>query len=290
MVVGLERLSQTALSPDQLFQSLAVKPRTVEILVSLFADSQFLTEIMLRSPEYILRLTDQKRLARIQSVDQFSVEPSAIVSAAPSLSTGGWTLYGAISDGNCCASELVICSNLFDLPTVTAQLSNLADSLIQACLVLASEKSQTPISSFVVIAMGKLGGRELNYSSDIDLLFIAMSDAPAFGQLGARLIEGLSQVTAEGFLYRTDMRLRPWGRVGALVSSVKGYMSYLDQSARLWEKQALLKARITAGSTQTGLQFLKGITHELPRIRRSGPRQRVRYENPHGSPSSPARS
>ena len=128
---------------------------------------------------------------------------------------------------------------------------------MRVCLDIASEQSGTSLDHFAVIAMGKLGGQELNYSSDIDLLFLAESDAFAYRRLGERLIEALASVTAEGFLYRVDMRLRPWGQVGALVSSLDGYMAYLDRHARLWEKQALLKARAIAGDAAVGDEFLQ---------------------------------
>ncbi|OGO41081.1 MAG: hypothetical protein A2Z04_02515, partial [Chloroflexi bacterium RBG_16_57_9] len=97
---------------------------------------------------------------------------------------------------------------------------------------------------------------ELNYSSDIDLLFLGRSPANGYARLGQALIEALSDVTAEGFLYRVDMRLRPWGRAGALVTSVDGYMAYLYNDARMWEKQALLKARVIAGDAEVGREFL----------------------------------
>ena len=100
--------------------------------------------------------------------------------------------------------------------------------------------------------MGKLGGQELNYSSDIDLLFLCKENATAYGRLGQRLIDVLTRTTDEGFLYRVDMRLRPWGRSGALVSTLDGYLTYLQKHAGLWEKQALLKARVVAGNQKLG--------------------------------------
>ena len=75
--------------------------------------------------------------------------------------------------------------------------------------------------------------------------------------MGERLIDGLARVTTEGFLYRVDMRLRPWGKVGPLVSSPDGFISYLTKHALLWEKQALLKARVVAGSRAVGDDFLR---------------------------------
>ena len=75
-------------------------------------------------------------------------------------------------------------------------------------------------------------------------------------RIGERLIDALARATAEGFLYRVDMRLRPWGRVGPLVSTVPGFAAYLARDAQTWEKQALLKARFIAGDASAGRTFL----------------------------------
>ena len=107
-----------------------------------------------------------------------------------------------------------------------------------------------------MLALGKLGGVELNYSSDIDLLFLARQAATEYERLGRELIKILTQATGEGFLYRVDMRLRPWGRAGPSVPTLAGYRSYLEQHARLWEKQALLKARVIAGNQALGTEAL----------------------------------
>ncbi|MDP7645515.1 MAG: hypothetical protein QGG60_12585, partial [Anaerolineales bacterium] len=147
--------------------------------------------------------------------------------------------------------------DLFDLPTVVGQLSRLADSLVRACLELVSAHTGVGADGFVVIALGKLGGEELNYSSDVDLLFLADANAMRFQRLSTRLIEALGKVTEEGFLYRIDMRLRPWGSSGSLVTALPGYLKYLREHARSWEKQALLKARPIAGDLSLGERMLQ---------------------------------
>ena len=118
-------------------------------------------------------------------------------------------------------------------------------------------------SGFAVIAMGKLGGEELNYSSDIDLLFLAETNSQAHWRIGQRLIKALTTMSETGFMYRVDMRLRPWGRAGELVSSVDSHLEYLANNAQLWEKQAMLKARVIAGDRQLGKGFLKRAEHHL---------------------------
>ncbi|MCA9095669.1 MAG: glutamine synthetase adenylyltransferase, partial [Planctomycetaceae bacterium] len=146
---------------------------------------------------------------------------------------------------------------LINLRAVTVQLSLLTDAMAQACLAIAAERTDTDPEGFCVLAMGKLGGEELNYSSDIDLIFLAKEDSGRFWSLGQKLIRGLIHPTQSGFLYRVDMRLRPWGNSGPLVATVDSHLDYLRNKAMLWEKQAMLKARVIAGTFSVGQEFLK---------------------------------
>lgn len=115
--------------------------------------------------------------------------------------------------------------------------------------------------ALVVLAMGKLGGKELNFSSDIDLIFAypekgatqgarPLDNATFFTRLGQKLITTLSTMTAEGFTYRVDMRLRPFGDVGALALSFDAMEHYYQQHGRDWERYALIKARVVTHHTQ----------------------------------------
>ncbi|MFN8456072.1 MAG: glutamine synthetase adenylyltransferase [Anaerolineae bacterium] len=270
-LVNLERFVRSIAQPAHLFQQLARRPRALEILITLFAGSQFLTEILLRHPEYFEQLRYYRRLTQPKSVAQLLAEIQAALEEARQ---GGGEEVGKDASPRLLASSSLLdtlrrfqrrellrigtCDllGLADLPTITAQLSYLADSLTQSCLELAAAHTSLEADSFAVIGMGKLGGEELNYSSDIDLLFLTSGEAAAYRHLGQTLIDLLARVTGEGFLYRVDMRLRPWGRDGALVSSLDGYLAYLRRHAGLWEKQALLKARVIAGSQTVGQEFL----------------------------------
>jgi glutamate-ammonia-ligase adenylyltransferase len=256
---SLDRLTGQVKDPLAFLCFIANNPRAVEILAALFDGSQYLTEILLRNPAYIERLVETKRLAVPKSVETYYTEAQEAVVAAEIAeekldALRSFQRWELLRIGAC---DLL---GLYDLPAVTRQLSNLADSLVRSCLKIGAAQVGIPRDSLVVIALGKLGGRELNYSSDIDLLFIITpgEEAPieALQRLGQRLIDGLAQVTEEGFLYRVDMRLRPWGKVGPLIVSPEGYISYLQKNARLWEKQALLKARVIAGSQAAGKEFL----------------------------------
>ncbi len=127
--------------------------------------------------------------------------------------------------------------------------------MVRACLALATQQTGISSGGFVVMAMGKLGGWELNYSSDIDLLFVAKNRIGDYIQLAEQLIKNISSTTPEGFLYRVDLRLRPWGNDGPLITSLNGYLHYFQKDARLWEKQAFLKARPIAGNISFGEQL-----------------------------------
>ncbi len=264
VLVNFERFIQNASDQKEILHDFVQNPRPLEILVRLFEGSQFLTDILVRHPHYFSRLTAHHRLAEPKSVAQLRNEAQATI--APLLNgqrpIDPAPLLDALRRFQRWELLRIGTSDLlgsFDLTTVTSQLSYLADSLIQTGLFVAAELAETPVDDFFVLAMGKLGGQELNYSSDIDLLFIAQSKPTKHMRLGQQLIEILNRTTAEGFLYRVDMRLRPWGRSGSLVSSVDGYLGYLEKHAGLWEKQALLKARVMAGNMTLGQKFLERI-------------------------------
>lgn len=254
-LTSFERFIGRFQNPLPALQALIGNPRAVEILVRLFAGSRFLTEILLRNPETFERLVAYRRLARPKSGEQLFSEAQLALSGISSTpeqldALRRFQSWEMLRIGTCDMLDL------YDLPAVTRQLSNLAEAMIRICLRLAAAQAGGEYDQLTVLGMGKLGGRELNYSSDIDLLFISDAEPELAHKIGEKLIDALARVTPEGFLYRVDMRLRPWGRVGPLVSTRKGFYSYLVQNARLWEKQAMMKARVVAGDEVVGSEFL----------------------------------
>ena len=147
------------------------------------------------------------------------------------------------------------------------RLSRLAEWIISRALKLAWQEmtSRKPAAlsagdGFAVIAMGKLGGGELNYSSDVDLIFCRRrsdddEEVRFFTRLGERLVQILGQPGPDGFLYRTDMRLRPHGNTGALVPTIDSLENYYESWGEAWERQALIKARPIAGDEQLQGRF-----------------------------------
>lgn len=122
----------------------------------------------------------------------------------------------------------------------------------------------------VVLGMGKLGGRELNFSSDIDLIFAypskgetdgarAISNEEFFHRLGQRLGKVLAETTADGFVFRVDLRLRPFGESGPLVMSFAAFEDYYQHHGRDWERYAMIKARVIAGDLAAGERLLTGL-------------------------------
>jgi glutamate-ammonia-ligase adenylyltransferase len=170
---------------------------------------------------------------------------------------------------------------LATLPIVTGELSNLADAILDFAyhevrrrLVarhgepsMVGADGQRRVCGFAVIALGKLGGQELNYSSDIDLMFVysangettgpdSISNKEFFKKVANQYTELLSTYTTDGLCYRVDLRLRPDGRLGEVCASLEGAERYYQERARDWEKQMLIKARVCAGDWRLGRELL----------------------------------
>ncbi|HEX6854054.1 MAG TPA: bifunctional [glutamine synthetase] adenylyltransferase/[glutamine synthetase]-adenylyl-L-tyrosine phosphorylase, partial [Streptosporangiaceae bacterium] len=159
----------------------------------------------------------------------------------------------------------------------TAELSDLAAAALEAALAIARSRLPpgSPPCRLAVIAMGKCGARELNYASDVDVIFVAAPPAVGGGgssgitvdaalrtatQLAAGLIRVCSQSTPEGALFPVDPNLRPEGRQGPLVRTLASHLAYYERWAKTWEFQALLKARPVAGDLALGQEYLAAIT------------------------------
>lgn len=160
-------------------------------------------------------------------------------------------------------------------------LSALAAALVEAALLWQERQLQTrygqPLDEngnplrLTILGMGKLGGAELNFSSDIDLIFAYRNQGETqaaagqksiehevfFRKLAQKLIASLDQMTAEGFVYRVDMRLRPFGQTGPLALSYTALENYYQNHGRDWERYAMMKARPVAGDIEGGMALLE---------------------------------
>lgn len=151
---------------------------------------------------------------------------------------------------------------LLPLEILSDHLSDLANLILNRVLELCwrdARKKHQEQHHFAIIAYGKLGGRELGYASDLDLIFLFDDPHPEAGEIYARLAQRintvLSSYTSAGRLYETDLRLRPNGASGLLVSSIGAFEEYQQKHAWVWEHQALTRARFSAGDEHVGEQF-----------------------------------
>jgi glutamate-ammonia-ligase adenylyltransferase len=151
---------------------------------------------------------------------------------------------------------------LLPIEKLSDHLSDLADLLLHHVLDRswgAVLKRHCDAPRFAIIAYGKLGGRELGYASDLDLIFLFDDDDPEaqenYSRLAQRINTMLSSYTSSGRMYETDLRLRPNGESGLLVSSIKAFAEYQKDHAWIWEHQALTRARYSAGNSQISERF-----------------------------------
>ncbi|MGD0900816.1 MAG: hypothetical protein ABR915_23540, partial [Thermoguttaceae bacterium] len=271
---NLDRFVTAARNPLGVGTLIERDPTALPTLLQIFSTSQHLSDLLVQDPEGfdLLRLTEGAAVARQMLVEDLVAEVSALgheeaVLRALRRFKRRETLR--IAYGDLIREQ--------SLRTVTAQISYLADAILEGALAAASRKLRAqrgcPIgpggrpARFVVLAMGKLGGCELNYSSDIDLVFLyedegktdgkhSTTNAEYFGQLARETVRLLTEKTELGSAYRVDLRLRPEGQRGLVAMSLPAMMSYYDVRGRTWERQAYIKARPAAGDLDLGRQFL----------------------------------
>ncbi len=271
---NLERYIAASRSPLSLGGLLERDPDALPILLTMFSTSQYFSDLLVRDPESfdLLRVTDGQPVARDVLVREICREVAALADEKAVLTAlrrykQRETLRIAYGD--------VVKKQRIDI--VTKQISYLADAICEAAVQAAQSKvSETrglprrpdgQPARFVVLALGKLGGVELNYSSDIDLVFLydgegqtdgqrATSNQEFFDRVAKQVIKLLTETTDLGFAYRVDMRLRPEGAQGQLVISRDSALHYYDVLGRTWERQAFVKARTMAGDLALGREFL----------------------------------
>jgi [glutamine synthetase] adenylyltransferase / [glutamine synthetase]-adenylyl-L-tyrosine phosphorylase len=275
----LADLFGTLSQPEATSRLLAGSPRTARLLLALFGSSDYLSRSLLRHPELIDQLVHRGSAPLTRSAADLRAALAERLAALP-----GGDVELALGEIRKLHNEEMLRIGMHDVAgalepeAVGAQLADLADVCVGSCLALAKAEVQRrdglprvaegpkagDEAQLVVVALGKLGGRELGYHSDLDLLFLysgaGETDGPRrctnhehFARLSQKLIGHLVLQLPEGMLYRIDARLRPSGSAGPLVVSFEALQRYHDPAgnggagARLWERQALLRARPVAG-------------------------------------------
>jgi len=244
--------------PHATSELLAQSPRTTRLLISLFGSSDYLSRQLLRHPELIDQLVLRGAAALVRERADLRDDLANRLRPLSPLD-----VEAALTELRRFRNEEVLRIALHDVAgalaveQVSRQLSDLADACVDACFALARAEIEKRYgkrdAEMVVLALGKLGGRELGYHSDLDLLFLYSSagehgaNHEYFARIAQKLISHLTLPLREGFLYRIDTRLRPSGSAGPLVVSFDALASYHGREARLWERQALLRLRPVAG-------------------------------------------
>jgi [glutamine synthetase] adenylyltransferase / [glutamine synthetase]-adenylyl-L-tyrosine phosphorylase len=271
---NLERFIASARNPMSTAALFERDHAALPNLLQIFSTSQYLSDLLVSDKEAydLLRMTEGQPVARDALVEELRTEVRALGNYSEVLASlrrfkRRETLRIAYGD---------IVRNQ-PVATIARQISYLADAIAEAALDFAQrhlvEQYGQPLrrdgerSRFVVMGLGKLGGVELNYSSDIDLIFLYEQDGQTdarrtvsnheyFERLAKELVRLLTEATDLGSAYRVDLRLRPEGSRGPLTLSFENTLSYYDVKGRTWERQAFVKARPVAGNLDLGRELL----------------------------------
>jgi glutamate-ammonia-ligase adenylyltransferase len=240
---------------------LAENPATLRVLVRLFGSSDFLSQILIRHPEMLDSLV-RADLVRLE------VPKTDLAAELTSLIDGTESYESRLDALRRFRHEQFLrigindLDNLLPFHVASSQLSDLADVCLDAAWRVAEEETRRRYGvevvpgRFAVVGLGKLGAREITYNSDLDLIFVYVPTAAETGPvsvheffttLAQTLMTTLQVQTREGRMYSIDTRLRPSGNQGPLVSSLESFARYHAESAQLWERQAMIKARGVAG-------------------------------------------
>ena len=238
----------------------------LELLLILFGSSGLLSQTLIKRPDLIDLLTDVDAIYKFKPPEKFSEELDKFLSTELTLDSKAIILRSFKQ-----AEELRIGVRYLikeaDLEGTLSDLSNLADAYLAAVLKLAYEEvikkgSHSIPENFCIIGMGKLGGGELNFGSDLDIIFVYdeleenSSEEISYSTISQLIYKLTSEMTEAGYAYKIDTELRPEGGSGVLVLSVKGYENYFKSRARIWEQQAMVRARVVAGNKKVGKKFL----------------------------------
>ncbi len=252
----------TVESPDAARQ-ITEDPGALRYALTVFSFSHFLADSVIRFPQWLIEIALARDLHRGFLAEQYEELLTLSLPADGLPRPIDLALFRRRQLLRILLRDVM---QIADVSETTEDLSNLADAILNATWhavrrELAEERGAPEGAGFSVVALGKLGGRELNYSSDIDLMFVYSGDAAGSGEFfkaaANRMTDMLSTYTEEGSCYRVDLRLRPDGRFGEVCHSLEGAKQYYASRGRDWELQMLIKARIAAGDAQPARELLE---------------------------------
>jgi glutamate-ammonia-ligase adenylyltransferase len=280
----LERFVGAASS--EVLGDLARYPTALTYLVAIFGYSGFLAETFLAEPALTVQFARDRNFAKLKSKEDLMQDYARFATT----SADHWlsSQLAHFKRRNYLRIVLKDVLRQSTLGETTLELSTLADVILTNALFYCDQELEKRYgqpqyrdaqgrfvrSGFSVISLGKLGGNELNYSSDIDLLFLYSHDGETTGgsepdsvvsnkeyfvRLAHAVTRTITQTTPQGTVFRVDLRLRPEGDQGDLAISLKSALEYYEHRARDWELQMLIKARHSAGAERLTREFLRGV-------------------------------
>ncbi|MFQ5587576.1 MAG: hypothetical protein ACE5F7_01945 [Nitrospiria bacterium] len=282
---NFERFTQAAFSKIELLSHLKHSPLTLYHAAFVFGASPFFADILVRNPGYFYWVFSLPVLEGKKSKASLKRELSAALRIAKT------------KDGQCDVLRIfkrkeILRIGVRDLvgaakiEETLKEVSNLADVLIEKAHAVCEQdlrrkhgrptlspgmrEKRGPMAGFAVIALGKLGSRELNFSSDVDLIYVydsregetdggrgtSVQNAVYYERLAKTVTAALNQPTGEGYVYRVDLRLRPEGEMGLITQPLEGYRRYYQKRGATWERMVLLRARTVSGDRTLGKAFL----------------------------------
>jgi glutamate-ammonia-ligase adenylyltransferase len=235
-------------------------------MLSLFASSAYLSTIFIRHPDLIDTLVRSDLARPRRSPAELDAELRALIVASPDLESRLDTVR-AFRHQEFLRIAIADLAGDLDADAVQTELGLLAEAVLRRALELARDEVAAripipPTLELVAVAMGRLGAAEMSYNSDLDLIFVyhdrgevAEDGREAASRIVQKLIAVLEARTREGYAYKIDLRLRPSGNAGPLVASLDGFRDYhRTSSSTVWERQALVRARVIAGEGELGAE------------------------------------
>jgi [glutamine synthetase] adenylyltransferase / [glutamine synthetase]-adenylyl-L-tyrosine phosphorylase len=284
-----ERFFRALAGIDDIRELLRTSPRLPALLSTLFGGSQYLTDMVLQDPSIVEWLESEGQFYTARTEEEMAHDLTDWLEHGVSLEDR-FRMLRRFRKREMVRIGLRDLTHQGDLVETTEDLSNLADVCLSGAFEVCfqelsarygvpmgvDERGQPQPSEFAILGLGKLGGQELNFSSDIDLMFLYTCDGETsngqgpeghttaritnhefYTRLGRLLLKAIHEITADGNVYRVDLRLRPDGRGGPIVNSLAHLEVYYESWGKTWERQMLLKARTVAGSETLGREFLR---------------------------------
>jgi [glutamine synthetase] adenylyltransferase / [glutamine synthetase]-adenylyl-L-tyrosine phosphorylase len=248
-------------------------PHYVEFLTAISVNSNYLTDILVRNPEFFYRFVNPSHLTIKLNEDNFHKTVDDTISVYKSFRAKTNSLR-SLKRREILRIGLKDILGMCNLKDVTAELTVLAkiisDRIFSLCYNEVLQKyGINPEQEYCIIALGKLGGNELNYSSDIDLIIVFDEERIIKGKSFSELlteavylfIEASTSMTGAGFIYRVDFRLRPDGRNSSLCKSYNEFISYYESRGEDWERQMLIKASFLSGDRAFFEKLMNYLNH-----------------------------